>query len=361
MQKTERVGAVALLFLIVTIVAVALWDDGASGEAVASTAHGEDATAQQQATAQRQRPQQQAQQQQQQQAQRRQQRAQQQAQQQARAERDRHDGLRVTRAADRGGSQNLLAGAGEVAPVRARGAQDPVLSVQPAVTQEQAPAAVETTLDPALQANGWNNGRQPRAEQSVVVEAAAPVQPQPQPQRPRESRKRKADPVVASAAAPAASGRTHVVRRGESLGLIAQRRLGRASRWPEIAMLNGIQDERIAEGQTLRLPGDAVASATPTPSVQPGVLPTARVASRPAPASSGSRTYTIRKGDVLGLIAQRELGSSKRWKEILSLNPGLDEKKLHVGKTILLPTTGATPAPRRSLVAANTDPAFRVR
>lgn len=355
MQKTERVGAVALLFLIVTIVAVALWDDGTSGEAVASTAHGEDATAQQQANAQRQRPQQQAQQQ----AQRRQQRAQQQAQQQARAERDRHDGLRVTRATDRGQSQNLLAGAGEVAPVRARGAQDPVLSVQPAVTPEPAPAAAETTLDPALQANGWNNGRQPRAEQPVVVEAAAPVQPQPQ--RPRESRKRKADPVVASAAAPVASGRTHVVRRGESLGLIAQRRLGRASRWPEIAMLNGIQDERIVEGQTLRLPGDAVASATPTPSVQPGVLPTARVARRPAPASAGSRTYTIRKGDVLGLIAQRELGSSKRWKEILSLNPGLDEKKLHVGKTILLPTTGATPAPRRSLVAANTDPAFRVR
>ncbi len=49
----------------------------------------------------------------------------------------------------------------------------------------------------------------------------------------------------------------------------------------------------------------------------------------------------MRKGDVLGTIALSQLGSSKRWPEILDLNPGLDPKKLWVGKKILLPTTQA--------------------
>jgi len=351
MQKTERVGAVALLFILVTIVAVALWDDGTGGEAVAASAHDEDATVQQQkAPRESQGPQQEAQ------------RRQQRPQQQARSDRDRHDGVRVTRAADRGRSQNLLAGAGDVAPVRARGAQDPVLTEQPTALQERRPTADDVGLDPTLRANGWNNGRQPRGEEPVALGAEVSTPRQ----RQRDSRKRKTDPAPAGGAAgPVASGRSHVVHRGETLGEIAQRRLGRASRWPEIAVLNGLDGERIIEGQRLRLPGDAVAGSIAAPSV----LPAARAASRPVRDTSGGRTYTIRKGDVLGLIAQRELGTAKRWKEILSLNPGLDEKKLVVGATLLLPTTG-TPTgtltgtltmQRESLVAASSDPAFRVR
>lgn len=53
--------------------------------------------------------------------------------------------------------------------------------------------------------------------------------------------------------------------------------------------------------------------------------------------------YVIRSGDTLGHIAQRELGSARRVKEIMELNPGLDPTNLSVGVEIKLPTTGAAP------------------
>jgi hypothetical protein len=58
------------------------------------------------------------------------------------------------------------------------------------------------------------------------------------------------------AAAPAKpSGRTYTVRRGDTLSAIAARLLGKASRWPEIAKLNGVRDpRRLQIGQVLRIP-----------------------------------------------------------------------------------------------------------
>lgn len=51
------------------------------------------------------------------------------------------------------------------------------------------------------------------------------------------------------------SGRTYVVRAGDSLSRIAQSQLGQASRWPELARLNGLRDpSRVTPGQRLRLP-----------------------------------------------------------------------------------------------------------
>jgi hypothetical protein len=59
----------------------------------------------------------------------------------------------------------------------------------------------------------------------------------------------------ATAAAPRASGRTYTVKRGDTLSAIAARLLGKASRWPEIAKLNGIRDPRLLQiGKVLRIP-----------------------------------------------------------------------------------------------------------
>ena len=62
-------------------------------------------------------------------------------------------------------------------------------------------------------------------------------------------------------------------------------------------------------------------------------------------------TYTVRSGDTLADIAQRELGSSKRWTELVKLNPGLDPKHLKIGTTIRL--AGSAPAEAAPLAAAN--------
>ncbi|MDP6636314.1 MAG: LysM domain-containing protein [Phycisphaerae bacterium] len=56
----------------------------------------------------------------------------------------------------------------------------------------------------------------------------------------------------------------------------------------------------------------------------------------PTPPTTGA-TYTIKKKDTLWSISTTYLGSGKRWPEIVSANPGLDPKKLPIGKTIKIP------------------------
>jgi nucleoid-associated protein YgaU len=55
--------------------------------------------------------------------------------------------------------------------------------------------------------------------------------------------------------------------------------------------------------------------------------------------AADSRTYRVQEGDTLSVIAQRELGSSKRWQEIYELNRDqLDDKQtIKIGMELKLP------------------------
>ncbi|HZI10035.1 MAG TPA: LysM peptidoglycan-binding domain-containing protein [Myxococcus sp.] len=56
----------------------------------------------------------------------------------------------------------------------------------------------------------------------------------------------------------------YIVRPGDTLGHIAQRKFGRASRWPEIAALNGLAcRDSIYPGQRLKLPGTGPLASVP--------------------------------------------------------------------------------------------------
>ncbi|HEX5137658.1 MAG TPA: LysM domain-containing protein [Planctomycetota bacterium] len=58
----------------------------------------------------------------------------------------------------------------------------------------------------------------------------------------------------------------------------------------------------------------------------------------PLPAKAGSvRRYEVQGGDTLESIAYRHLGSKTRWPDIVSLNPGLEPKRLFEGQEIYLP------------------------
>jgi nucleoid-associated protein YgaU len=113
--------------------------------------------------------------------------------------------------------------------------------------------------------------------------------------------------------------RTYTVKQGDTLSGIAQTQLGDASRWPEIFVLNRAKishRDRISPGQVFTLPG-------PTP-MQP----------RP-------RLYTVRDGDTLSKIAQRELGNANRWPEIAELNRDVvpDPNRIFPGQVlVILPT-----------------------
>lgn len=61
--------------------------------------------------------------------------------------------------------------------------------------------------------------------------------------------------TVARARADAEAKKTHVVKKGETLQTIAQKRLGDKTKWKAIAKLNNIRDPRTLKvGQRLRLP-----------------------------------------------------------------------------------------------------------
>jgi LysM repeat protein len=93
------------------------------------------------------------------------------------------------------------------------------------------------------------------------------------------------------------SGRTHVVKRGDTLGRIA-RRYGVSER--SLASANGIKARNhLVVGRRLRIPGSVeVAVASDAAARKP---PAARAKAAPAAA----RTYTVRRGDTLSSIARR--------------------------------------------------------
>jgi LysM repeat protein len=84
---------------------------------------------------------------------------------------------------------------------------------------------------------------------------------------------------------------------------------------------------------------DPLADAGATPALESGaVLPlTEPVAPLTAPLVSDKLTYQVKKGDTLGHIAQRELGSVKYTADILRLNPDLNPNNLKLGQEIKLP------------------------
>ena len=61
------------------------------------------------------------------------------------------------------------------------------------------------------------------------------------------------------------------------------------------------------------------------------------VAPEPLPPVPQQRTYTIRRGDTLWSIANREYGNGQRWRDIAQANPSIDPQRLAIGQEILLP------------------------
>lgn len=68
------------------------------------------------------------------------------------------------------------------------------------------------------------------------------------------------------------------------------------------------------------------------------------------PKAQGSRgTYTVRAGDTLSQIAERELGSSRRWSEIQALNGGIDPGSIYEGMVLRLPSGSASAGSLRTI------------
>lgn len=168
--------------------------------------------------------------------------------------------------------------------------------------------------------------------------------------------------------APVASERWHSVANGESLYSIAARYYGHGNHWKKLAEANKdrIKNDQVRVGVRLRVPdnrslglpevpsargsgrnaqtprsasgGTPARTPTPVPNRdQAGDKANAKPPASSTPGASG-RTYTVKKGDSLGTIAQRELGTMKRASEIVTLNKLKNANAIYVGQTLRLPT-----------------------
>lgn len=157
------------------------------------------------------------------------------------------------------------------------------------------------------------------------------------------------DSASAEVTGPAAIGReplVHVVGDGQTLEQIAELYYRNGDKpYDQTATMALLRqaNPRLANGKQLRTgmkikvpePGSAapaVASAVPpadVPSTQPS-----------SAAATGNRSYTVQRGDTLYSIASRQLGSAKRWHEVLDLNTAALNGKpqaLRPGQVLRLP------------------------
>ncbi len=292
MHSIERYGIVALLFLVVTVVAVLMWDGKKKGQGSPAAEPGA-APVTEEAAAQAKRP-----------------------------------GLP---GADEGRlTLELESQPGPLFRESPAARGSPEDATGGATRDEHAPPQVEPAEPDVPSELALPSG----AGEALEARAGSPA---------ADAREETAGPVPAgsalSAAAPLASmpdplARRYSVRPGDTLSEIAQRELGSARRWKEIVARNPRLDPaRLPIGTEIELP--------PGQGTRSAAARTALSAKSDETAKRAHRTWTVGKGESLWKIAERALGKGERWREIVALNPGLDPGRLREGSVLRLPGSTA--------------------
>lgn len=204
--------------------------------------------------------------------------------------------------------------------------------------------------------------RLPEIADAPLASAAAPTTPESttppteaDPARALREELARMNPGEDQPARPSTSGTTHVVQPGETLSRIVRSHYGSA----DPALIRAVFEANrkqmknpnaIVAGMKLVLPDrghsagavsadDTLFAAAETAAPET----TAPDAEAPAVAAAArERWYVIQPGDLLSTVAQKELGSSRRWHEIAQLNKKAfpDPSRIRSGARIRLPLDG---------------------
>ena len=144
----------------------------------------------------------------------------------------------------------------------------------------------------------------------------------------------------------------YTVAAGDSAFKIAKKFYGKGEYWKQLQAYNGNRigtDGSVRVGVRVKVPEAAKLGIKDAPVVKADEKvatktlnkPEAKAAegpkADPKPETSG-RSYTVKKGDTLGQIAQRELGTMKRADEIVKLNKLKSASSIREGMKLSLPT-----------------------
>jgi nucleoid-associated protein YgaU len=141
--------------------------------------------------------------------------------------------------------------------------------------------------------------------------------------------------------------KVHAVKQGETLFQISSKYYGTGHLWRELAKYNGVSDKagQVRVGAQLKIPGRETLTGRPAPQQRATTTPPAAPPApgkKPAPGETRPgrievATYTVKRGDTLGEISQKVLGTSRRWQEIAKLNKLDDEDSIAAGMVLKVP------------------------
>ncbi|MFD7708575.1 hypothetical protein [Streptomyces sp. NPDC059786] len=135
-----------------------------------------------------------------------------------------------------------------------------------------------------------------------------------------------AQPAAASAPTTKTTYTVRESRPAESLWGIAEEELGDGERWHQIAALNEgrtMTDGTVFRANSFLQPGWQLQM--PDPSPEGGGLRAQQGGSAPAAGETGEHVVTVRSGDYLSKIAERELGDGDEWPQLFRASRGKDQ------------------------------------
>jgi nucleoid-associated protein YgaU len=136
---------------------------------------------------------------------------------------------------------------------------------------------------------------------------------------------------------PTPSVETYTVKSGDTFARIANRVYGRSALGQRLADANGIQPSKLKVGDVIKLP--PIAELDPNAAKANSTNPNSTAPSEGDLAAPKYRAYRVKPGDTLYSIAQRELGSGSRMRELQRFNVDVlkDSDVLQPGMEIRIP------------------------
>jgi nucleoid-associated protein YgaU len=178
--------------------------------------------------------------------------------------------------------------------------------------------------------------------------AIVPAEPAPQVERTRSTPEGGATPPSGFDASaersnerpslpPTPSVETYTIKSGDTFARIANRVYGRSALGQKLADANGIQPSRLKVGDVIKLP--PIAELDPNAAKANSSSPGSSAPSEGDLAAPRYRAYRVKPGDTLYSIAQRELGSGSRMRELQRFNVDVlkDSDVLQPGMEIRIP------------------------
>ena len=159
-----------------------------------------------------------------------------------------------------------------------------------------------------------------------------------------------AQPLPRSAALKPVEYRSYTVQKGDSYFRIAQQHYGDGNLWKELARFNG-GSEVVRLGAAIKIPSRETLTGSPgaepkktadeprapVPAAKPEPKKPESAPAKPGRIEVAALTYTVKRGDTLGEISQRTLGTSRRWREIADINNIKDVDVIPAGTVLKLP------------------------